>query len=1059
MSNTSLKDELESVDKSGTKKSCFSNQTLGSIIKRNIQKSFLNKNLKKRKNFSSDKLSLKEKNRRLFQVKHIYDSLEDSEDNFNLTEGTSFYISPESNFIYIFDFIILSCLAICIIYIPSKIAFHKNNCFRLNTFNIVLLDFIDVIFIIDLIINFYRGYYNNELKLISNSKIIVNNYLSTYFIYDLIAALPCCSFLIYYYNDICLIYSNNNQYLFILLISILKLFKCIKLKKNNKFIDSIYELFSKNFLAEQIFDFIKMFLITLSILHILVCCHIFIGYHFYPSWLFVLKGNNSVENNFSIYISSLYCLITTLTTVGYGDIVCVSFPERIFQLIELSLGVIFYSYIISKLGDYVKIESYATMIYNNNSSILEEIRIAHPKMPFKLYNQILHHLQSNFQQQKKSDINLLINSLPHALKFKILFVINQNYVNNFYFFKKCYNSNFIAYILLNFVPITYKKNTLIIKEDEFIDNAIFVVDGRLSLEIAIDLENPEYSIKKYLNKKYNPLKTEDNKNENSSIIQDISTIEMNENKKTDINSIKTLITKYTDIMKEKGIDFVKIERDFDESNYQFLNISNIFKNEHYGEIFIILNKPSPLFLRVKSKKANIFQLNRKHILHLYDEFGNIWKRLFPKSLKNMKALKHKTIEIVKKYGLTYNVKYLKNLKKISKKNKSIIQNKLTNENKRKPKIRNARVSLQSFLTKGLNDMKHTSYSSENINEKDSKEEQKEEKKEEKEEIYMKKEIIEVNNKNKEKNEENVKKNIQKNNAIINNDQSSDVKKGKTIDDRNNNYNRINNEKEKLFKHISTKYFQPSHYSINNLDKKFVKKLLIKLRKEIEKRNNYLKLFNESNKKIKDLYSQLVNNSIDLSKSIFKMDILDTEICNNLDISKVVLKNFNNNNIFNISNSQNNKKPINKFNSLNIKDRNKIDKNISSNSLDFSRKHKTNYKNGIKKHISKFNKKKKNNIEKIYINLNQPVLILNTSKTFDNRESKDKNDVFPSDKFLTLTNKINNIKDNNIFNKNYIKKNILNNNKENQSQIDILPLLSDNSHNTILDTKRKKNNFT
>ena len=49
LNNTSLKDELESVDKSGIKKSCFSNQALGSIIKRNIQKSLLNKNLKKEK--------------------------------------------------------------------------------------------------------------------------------------------------------------------------------------------------------------------------------------------------------------------------------------------------------------------------------------------------------------------------------------------------------------------------------------------------------------------------------------------------------------------------------------------------------------------------------------------------------------------------------------------------------------------------------------------------------------------------------------------------------------------------------------------------------------------------------------------------------------------------------------------------------------------------------------------------------------------------------------------------------------------------------------------------
>ena len=103
-------------------------------------------------------------------------------------------------------------------------------------------------------------------------------------------------------------------------------------------------------------------------------------------------------------------------------------------------------------------------------------------------------------------------------------------------------------------------------------------------------------------------------------------------------------------------DNEKIERDFDESNYQFINISNIFKNENYGEIFIIYNKPSPLFLRVKSKMANLFLLNKKHILYLSSNFPNIWSRLFKKSLINMISIKERTIKIVKDYCFKYNIK-------------------------------------------------------------------------------------------------------------------------------------------------------------------------------------------------------------------------------------------------------------------------------------------------------------------------------------------------------------------------------------------------------------------
>ena len=518
----------------------------------------------------------------------------------------------------------------------------------------------------------------------------------------------------------------------------------------------------------------------------------------------------------SIYIASLYFLITTLTTAGYGDVVCVSFPERIFQIIELSLGIILYSYIISRIGDYVKTESYATIVYNNNSAILEEIRITYPKMPFKLYNQILHHLQTNFQQQKSSDINVLINSLPHALKSTLLFVINEKYINYFHFFKKCYNSNFIEYSLINFVPISYKKNTLIIKEDQLIDNAIFIKEGRLSLEIAINLEKPEQSIKKYLNKNYNPLKNEDNNNNKFGLSQNLtSTIDILDRKKTDLKELKTFLTQYTIDMKGKGIEFSNIEREFDESNYQFLHISNIFKNEHYGEVFIILNKPSPLFLRVKSKKANLFLLNKKHILHLSGNFPNIWKRLFAKSLKNMKALKQKTIDVVKKYNLSSVIK------------RKSIHKKSIKEKKKSSKMLSP-SSLQKFIEKNINDITRTSNNSE-INFFDDFKEDKDDKKEmehSEEQNNLEKENF--NNKGKNKRESNnLNKSISKNKKFRNNIIIKDKYKilnklSKSYDFNKENKNKKNKERNKSFQRISSKHIIPFYYSLINYNENKIK---------------------------------------------------------------------------------------------------------------------------------------------------------------------------------------------------------------------------------------------
>ena len=1039
MGNTSLNNNSELLDNmEETKKTIITNQTnqsFNSVVKRNIQKSMKNKNLKRRRKFSN----FKEKNRKLFQAKHVYDSLEDSEDIISSSEET-FYISPETNFIYIFDFIILFCLTVCIIYIPLIISFHKNNCLNLNIIDKILFYFIDTIFLIDLIMGFYRGYYNNELKMITKKSLITNHFLKTYFFYDLISALPCCSFLIYYYSDICALYNknNNDQHLFILFLSFSKLVKCIKIKIN-KFAESIYDLCSKNFLAEKFFEILKMVLITFSILHILVCWHIFIGHHFYPSWLSMLQGNNSINGDLSIYIASLYCLITTLTTVGYGDIVCISFAERIFQLIELSLGVIIYSYIVSKLGDYVKIESYATMIYNNNSAILEDIRVTHPKMPFKLYNQILHHLQTNFQQQKKSDINLLINSLPHALKYTLLFVINKNYVNHFYFFKKCYNSNFIAYSLVNFVPITYRKNALIIKEDELIDNAIFVADGRLSLEIAIDLDNPEKSIKKYLDKKYNRLKRDD-KNRNSTL-NGSATIELFETRKT-LNELKTFVTKCPDINDDKGFDYSKIERGFDESNYQFLNVTNIFKNEHYGEVFIILNKPSPLYVRVKSKKANLFLLNKKHIMHLSTNFVNIWKRIFRKSLKNMKAFKRKTAQIAKNYSVTYNVRVFSSFIKKNENNTKRISlpktmQKTPNDYRKKSAMIIARNSLKCFIAENLRDIKKKSTKSLKNNYTNSL--FAESKREDEDTVEEKGET----KRNEEKFEEALQKIINttnnscKTNNYLNNDDFN--QKSKTIEGQKEQKIKSNIDSSKLIQRFST------NLAMNQMNQTQVNKLLIELRKEIKKRNNYLRLFNEANEKVNTLYSQLVDNTIDVTNHIDKIGNLDTQICNNIDINKIVLNNINSDNIIgsNMNFSLSNKNDSPHIKPKLSKKMKKASNNKVYSSLTMSSKAKTKFKSkDNKRPLSKFDKKNKSNIDHVFINLNRPVLIFNSSRSIENKENKDKDGTLNFNKSFTIKNSV-------------MKENldtIPKSNKDNQN--DLSSFISDISHTSILQQKLK-----
>ena len=70
-----------------------------------------------------------------------------------------------------------------------------NNCDLKNTITSITFDnitnlFIDILFIFDLIINFFKAYYNFDEQLVTRSDKIILNYIKGYFLLDFICAIP-----------------------------------------------------------------------------------------------------------------------------------------------------------------------------------------------------------------------------------------------------------------------------------------------------------------------------------------------------------------------------------------------------------------------------------------------------------------------------------------------------------------------------------------------------------------------------------------------------------------------------------------------------------------------------------------------------------------------------------------------------------------------------------------------------------------------------------------------------------------------------------------------------
>ena len=187
-----------------------------------------------------------------------------------------------------------------------------------------------------------------------------------------------------------------------------------------------------------------------------------------------------------------------------------------------------------------------------------------------------------------------------------------------------------------------------------IEEIVIVKDGRLSLEVAIDTEDPEASIEKYFNVNFQGITTakemkkiEEAKKLNTSQL-------MNSKKTKDFDKAKTLLNNavkkqvnylLNEVCEDNSIldkttkidnkkehnqvnnntksEYMKNEPIKNEKgNFKYIKIIDIRKNENFGGLYMFMRRPSPLSLKVKSKFAELpFGIGEKVTGHLLDNHG------------------------------------------------------------------------------------------------------------------------------------------------------------------------------------------------------------------------------------------------------------------------------------------------------------------------------------------------------------------------------------------------------------------------------------------------------
>ena len=602
------------------------------------------------------------KYRRLVQKGILYDSLDDEEFE-DFDEVNSIYLHPNSKFILIFDSMLIISGFLSFIISPFYLAQTHDFCReKYFTFIDITNIIIESLNIIDVFLSFFRGYYNWEEQLIHRNKTIIKNYLSGWFLFDLIAAVPiynlsklrepyCNDFELSttYYNIIL----DNPHYLLI---------------SNRLF--KLYKIFSFNHVWKVLSnknDSISMIIYTFTILFSLnyvACLYIFIARNNYPNW--ILNSQLGTSSFYDIYICSIYILIMAITSVGYGDITCYCFWEIIFQLFLLIVGIMAYSWAVSSFSNYVQKINEKSADYEKKKSILDEIKLNNPNLPEELYEKILRFLKfKNFHEKELK--NIIFDCLPVSLKNSLICEMYKPIIKNFIFFKNFQNTDFIVRVILVFKPVIAYKNDILINDNDMVEDIMFVKKGVLSVELPINMTNPQENVDKYLNM---PILKSENNNEGGT---GNTTLLVN-NTGTKNNKFKNTLCSFLDknknnpIFKNSTIGFnstvlgsfgthtfgtrqtlSESEKEKEKIIIRYIRILCIRENEHFGDVMMFLEQRSPLRVRVKSKKSELFFLKKMDAIKISTSYPNIWRRINKKSVFNFEQIKKSINKIIEIY--------------------------------------------------------------------------------------------------------------------------------------------------------------------------------------------------------------------------------------------------------------------------------------------------------------------------------------------------------------------------------------------------------------------------
>eukprot|EP00066_Takifugu_rubripes_P008983 XP_003975568.1 PREDICTED: potassium voltage-gated channel subfamily H member 2-like [Takifugu rubripes] len=293
-----------------------------------------------------------------------------------------------------------------------------------------VVDFIvDIMFIVDIVINFRTTYVNSNEEVVTQSSLIAVHYFKGWFLIDMVAAIP---------FDLLIFRSADET---TTLIGLLKTARLLRLVRVARKLDRYSE-----YGAAVLFLLMCTFAL---IAHWLACIWYAIGNVEHSTsagigWLDNLGEQLGKPYNDSMvgsgpsirdkYVTALYFTFSSLTSVGFGNVSPNTNSEKIFSICVMLIGALMYASIFGNVSAIIQRLYSGTARYHAQMIRVREFIRFH-QIPNPLRQRLEEYFQHEWSYTNGIDMNAVLKGFPECLQADICLHLNRTLLQNCKAFK------------------------------------------------------------------------------------------------------------------------------------------------------------------------------------------------------------------------------------------------------------------------------------------------------------------------------------------------------------------------------------------------------------------------------------------------------------------------------------------------------------------------------------------------------------------------------------------------------------------------------------------------